>query len=225
VPAEDARAQWIARVLGVAIGGAAAGSEEQQAYADLLATVTADLRALAARDAAAAAPIAALVARAEAEAKAVRWQPGIAALLQATDALATASGAAQAAAAKAAIPEGTVARIRDLLSQSASRWDRALAAARAGAGSFASELRARYPDEAAGFQAILDSYWSDLSQAIAATAKGGQPDPAAVLQTAQTLRAEMDGDRLFAYLDRSGVPVRAAFVSALDEVESLLADA
>ena len=226
--ATDPKRQWLARVLGVVVPEAATAASDElaQAYAELLETVAPDLRALTAADAPAAAPIAALVERAKADAQAGRFEAAVAAvaaLTEATDALAAAAKAGSAAAAKAAIPEGTVARMKERLAQSASRWARARDAAQSGAKSFQAELHTRYPAEAAGFQAILDSYWSDLNEAIAA---GGQGDATAVgkvVETAQQLRGEMQSDALFAHLERNGIAVRPAFVAALDEVEELLA--
>ena len=216
--------EWLQRVLGIAIPvqGEAADPALAGMYAELLGTITADLRALRSADPRAAAPIAQSVAEARSAAQAGRLEAAVATLSAAAEALAAASRTARAAAAKAAIPEGTVARMRDLLAKSATRWDQARAAARSGARAFQGELQARYPEEAAGFQAILDSYWSDLSEAIAAGSEGTEPDATEVVKFARTLRAEMQADRLFAYLDQNGIAVRPAFVAALDEVEGLL---
>ncbi len=220
----DPRREWLERVLGIHLPAQRDAADPGLAamHAELLETVTADLRALAAADPPAAAPIAQMVTGARSEAEAGRLEAAVATLSAAAEALAAASRTARAAAAKAAIPEGTVARMRDLLAKSASRWDQARAAAKSGARAFQGELQARYPEEAAGFQAILDSYWSDLSEAIANSEQGAEPDATEVLEVARTLRAEMQADRLFAYLDQNGIAVRPAFVAALDEVEGLL---
>ena len=42
------------------------------------------------------------------------------------------------------------------------------------------------------------------------------------LAKVQSLRAEADGDDVFSYLEECGVPVKATFGDAFDEVESLL---
>ena len=44
----------------------------------------------------------------------------------------------------------------------------------------------------------------------------------ATLAKVQSLRAEADGDNVFTDLEDYGVPVKAAFAKAFDEVEGLL---
>lgn len=133
--------------------------------------------------------------------------------------LAKPRGAAEAA---AIIPEGTVAAGIKSLNEARERWDGALAAAQSGSRSLQSELEAVFPPEAEGFERILDSYWRDLADVINAAKGQDAAGFDGILQMAESLRTEMMADELFSYLESNGIPVRPAFITALDDVNSML---
>jgi hypothetical protein len=218
--APDARSAWITRVLGYDFG-TPQGAPMQAMYNDLRPGVLADLQALARTNRAAAAPIAQQVAEAAQAATQGKFERAVTALNAAAEAIARATQAARAGEAAATVPKGTVASMRDLFERAASRWDQALAAAQASARSFQRELAASHPKEADGLGTIIESYWADLSEPL----KNGGDESArlAVLQRLAALRGEMASDELFAYLDKRGVGVSAAYGAALDEVQKLLA--
>ncbi len=221
----DEKQQWIERVLGFTFARDETDDPFEEMYRDLAATVTADLQRLRASDPEAAKSIESLVRGVEPLAAKGEFEKAFGYLDRASTAMAQRAREARAAAAKQAIPEGKVAAMIKALSQAQARWDAALAAALSGAKSFRAEIEASFPDEAAGFERILESYWQDLADALRA-AQGGSGGEAervdGVLQTMQALRAEMMGDELFALLDRSGVSVRPTFVRTFGEIEAML---
>lgn len=133
--------------------------------------------------------------------------------------LAKLGGAAEAA---ATIPEGTVAAGIKALDEARERWDGALAAAQSGSRSLQNELEVAFPPEAEGFERILDSYWRDLADVINAAKGQGTAGFDGVLQMAESLRTEMMADEVFSFLESNGVPVRPAFITALDDLNSML---
>jgi hypothetical protein len=221
----DEKQQWIERVLGYTFAQDQADDPFEPMYRDLAATVTVDLQRLRASDPEAAKNIGALVKGVEPLAAKGEFEKAFGYLDRASTALAQRASAARVAAAKQAVPEGKVAAMVKALSQAQQRWDAALATALAGARSFQTEIEGSFPDEAAGFERILESYWQDLADALRA-AQAGSGDESGrvggVLQTMQALRAEMMGDKLFTLLDRSGVSVRPTFVRTFGEIEAML---
>lgn len=222
MPPSDQECDWIEQVLGLRPGAATDPAERN--YQALHATVTLDLARLRGTMPEAVAPAAALATQAEGLAARGAWQDAFGLLDQAATSLANVQGAARAGAAAAAIPAGTVAAITALLDQAEDLWDRALHTAEAAAGAVRHRLETGFPEAADGLDSILDSYWADLADAIDDGRKAGD-DAAArapMLATVRSLRAEMQADALFAWLDRSGAAVGAAFLDALDRMEALL---
>ena len=195
-------------------------------YADLLPTVTADALALRKRDATGAAPVQKLIDSAAVQARARDFQQAYGELDKATQAIASAAGAARAKDAAQVIPAGTVAAKKAALEAAQARWERGLQSALKEVKPAKDVLKGSYAASAVGIDGILDSYQRELTGLLDAARQAKEADVPtrirAALQGVDSLGQEMDRDDLLTYLARCGLPVRRSFKDALAEIRTLL---
>lgn len=206
---------------------AAEKDEFQEMYAGLLETVPGDLKRLRAVDPAAADKVQKVVDGAAAFASKGNFQAAFKYLSQAADVIAKSAGAGRVKEAASAIPEGTVAAMKAALAQAQTKWGAAVTAARARLKPVQAALQANLPNAAKGLSNVVDSYEQELlAELQAGQTKADENGLAAAvrvtLEKVQSLRAEAAGDEVFTYLEKCGVPVKAAFAEAFAEVEGVL---
>lgn len=203
------------------------GDEYEEMFRGLWETLNDDLPQLQRTNPSVAATVEQIMTAADGHASKGDFQKAYTFLDRASTAVAKAASAGRAAEAASEIPEGKVAEVKAAFEKARVRWDAALAAARARLQPVQAKIKANFPQAATGLNNILDSYEQELldelqggqamadKDGVAAAVKG-------TLGKVRGLRAEAAGDNVFTFLEECGVPVKAAFAKAFDEVEALL---
>jgi hypothetical protein len=147
------------------------------------------------------------------------------ALLRLADEVTAWDKQAARAAASAAIPPGTVARIRDQLEASHTVWSHSVEIVRSEAQELVDLLRDEYPREAAKLQAAMDGYVTETTELLEA-ARDAAPDRMsdgveALLAHAAELRKELLGDSWLDYVEDNSVPIRSTLLYGLAEIDKL----